>query len=343
MKIGIAIEETWDFFNEIYADLSGYHQTSLFERKVINLPVFNDRTNRYLFARNLSNFLQSNDVVFFEWASELLVAATHMPKVCGIVTRLHRYEMYQWVDQVDWEAVDRIILVSKAKEREFGNLFPEQASKVAVIPEAISLQKYQFRPKPFKGDIGILCNLSPRKRVYELVLGFYDLVQARDDFHLHIGGGKHPKFREYSGILHSLVEKLNLQDKVTFYDRVSDPQEWYHRIDIFISNSYSEGLQVSSIEAMASGCYCLSHRWDGAEELLPEENLFYTNGQMAEKILHYSELPEMEKQEILVGLRSKVEERFDVDKTKVLIRKVLEQIGATRNMDKAQSRRGLGS
>ena len=333
MKIGIAIEETWDFFNEIYADLSEHHQTKLFHPKAINLPVFNERVNRILFKWYLGNFLRSNDVVFFEWASELLASASHLPKDSGIVTRLHRYEMYQWVDQVNWEEIDKIILVSKAKEREFAELFPEQAHKTVVIPEAISLRRYLYQPKPFKGDIGILCNLSPRKRVYELVLGFYDLVQLRGDFHLHIGGGKHPKFKEYYGILHGLVENLSIQDKVTFYDRVSNPQDWFHQIDIFISNSYSEGLQVSCIEAMASGCYCFSHHWDGADELLPDEHLFYTNGQMVEKILQYSLLPEAEKREKLAVLRSTVEEKYDIDKTKLQIRQVLEQVGAARNLD----------
>ena len=55
-------------------------------------------------------------MVFFEWASVLLANATHLQKQSGIVTRLHRYEMYHSVEWVNWEAVDKIILVSQAKK-----------------------------------------------------------------------------------------------------------------------------------------------------------------------------------------------------------------------------------
>ena len=119
MKIGIAIEETWSFLHEIYADLQAHHTVTLFEPRQTGLPVFNQRLNSHLFRRNLRAFLQHNDVIFFEWASRLLAEASHMPKTCGIVTRLHRYEMYQWVDKINWANVDVIILVSEAKRAEF--------------------------------------------------------------------------------------------------------------------------------------------------------------------------------------------------------------------------------
>ena len=76
-----------------------------------------------------------------------------MKKTCGIVTRLHRYEMYQWVDQVNWEAVDKVILVSQAKRQEFSARFPQFAGKVVVIPEATSLEKFQFYSRSHSAGI----------------------------------------------------------------------------------------------------------------------------------------------------------------------------------------------
>lgn len=326
MQIGIATEETWSFLHEIYDELSQHHQTSLFKRRVFDLPVFNGRINHHLFRHDLNAFMQANDVVFFEWASQLLATATHLPKQCGIVTRLHRYEMYQWVDRINWDGVDKIILVSQAKKQEFIDRFPEQASKIVVINEAVDPQKFKFNPRPFQGDIGILCHLTPRKRVYELVLTFYELLQQRDDLHLHIGGGPHAKYGDYYVALHDLVKKLNLQDKVTFYGHVKEPWNWYHNIDIIISNAYSEGLQVSPMEAMASGCYCLAHRWAGAEELLPKPYLYLTDRELQEKILHYCELPEKVRQEQKAYMRSIVCDKFDVHRTKVQIRELIEAV-----------------
>jgi glycosyltransferase involved in cell wall biosynthesis len=327
MRIGIAIEETWSFFHEIYAELAQYHTVSQFKRKTVQPPFFRERINRYLYNRELASLLQNNQVVFFEWASELLIAASHMKNNCGIVTRMHRYEMYQWIDQINWQAVDKLIVVSHAKLQEFITIYPQYSGKVVVIPEATSLEKFQFHTKPFMGDIGILCHLTPRKRVYESILDFYELVQQRPGFHLHIGGGRHVLHGDYYRAIHTLVERLGLKSNVSFYDNVTDPQDWYHRIDIFISNSYSEGLQLAPMEAMASGCYTLSHRWEGADELLPEENLFFTGTQLRLKILEYADLAEVEKQRACLALRSIVCDKYDINQIKVQIRNLVEEVG----------------
>lgn len=327
MRIGIAIEETWDFIHEIYADLNKHHQTILFERKELKTPFFQERVKRYLFYRDLKRLMQKSDVVFFEWASHLLASATFLPKTSGIVTRLHRYEMYQWVNRINWDPVDKIILVSKAKQSEFLAKFPEQEGKTVVIPVAVSVEKFQPNSKTFTGDIGILCHLTPRKRVYDLLMTFYELIQQNEAFHLHIGGGPHPAHGEYYLALQEAVHNLGLTDKVTFYGNVSDTWNWYQQIDIFISNSYSEGLQVAPMEAMASGCYCLSHRWSGADELLPEENLYFTSRELQDKILCYAELAESEKQNHKERMRSIVVENFNIDRTKIQVRQLLEEVG----------------
>ena len=143
---------------------------------------FHTRINNALLRNDMQSFLAANDVVFFEWASELLALASHLPKRCPIVTRLHRYELYQWADRINWDAVDRIILVSEAKRREFVARFPQQAQKIAVIPVGVDLQKFGYCDRAFDAgagsNIGILCHLAPRKRVYELILAFSELAQT---------------------------------------------------------------------------------------------------------------------------------------------------------------------
>ena len=117
IRLGIFIQETWQFFNEIFDAMQKQYEVDVFKRRFWRLPVFYSRINQSLYQYDLSKFMKAHDVVFFEWASELLVAASHLPKVSGIVTRLHRYEMYQWVNKVNWNAVDKIILVSQAKKK----------------------------------------------------------------------------------------------------------------------------------------------------------------------------------------------------------------------------------
>jgi glycosyltransferase involved in cell wall biosynthesis len=331
MRLGVAIEETWDFFHEVHAELAAYHQTTLYARPpALRLPALNGRVNGYRFRRHFEHFLRGQEVVFFEWASSLLADATHLPRACAIVTRLHRYELYQWAHRVNWDRVDRLILVSQAKLREFATLFPAHAHKAVVIPEAVSLDRFPMADRTFAGNIGILCHLKPRKRVYELVLTFSELLRQRPGLHLHIGGGRALGFEEYAEAISQLVTRLGLSGKVTFHGHVDKPEEWYPAIDIFISNGYSEGLQVSPMEAMATGCYALSHQWDGADELLPPEHLYFTDRELQERILRYVDMPEPARQEMRAAMRARVSDRFNVDVTKRRIRLLVEDAAAGR-------------
>ena len=331
MNLGIVVAgDPWRFFKEIYEDLSDRYPVTLFERRRLNAPFFHTRINRYLFQRDLETFLASQDLVFFEWASDLLAAATNLPaerleKRARIVTRLHRYEMFQWTHRINWDNVDRIILVSHAMQEKFARRFPENAHKTTVIYEGVSTRKFQPVEKPFAGDLGTLCFLNPRKRVYELILAFAELDKKYPGLKLHIGGSSQPH-GDYRDALESLVGRLGLGQQVIFYGDISEPWTWYPNIDIFISNSYSEGLQVAPMEAMASQRYTLSHWWDGAEDLLPEENLFLTNADLHEKVISYCELPEAEKRSRSAEMRRLACEKFDLELIKAQVRDVIEEV-----------------
>lgn len=327
LRVGVAIEETWAFFHEIFEHWQSRYEVTLFERPSAPLPVFTQRMDRYLFNRGLQNLLQNNDVVFFEWSSELLAAATHLPKTCGIVTRLHRYEMYRWVDRVNWQAVDRLIVVTEAKRQEFLAKFPFMAERVSVIPEAVSLTRFSPFEKPFQGDIGTLCSLIPRKRVYELILAFYELADRHPDLHLHVAGPEREVFAEYAQALYRLVDRLELQDRVTFYGRVEDPENWYRKLDIFVSNSYSEGLQVALLEAMACGIPSLSHAWEGAEELLPAEHLFISERQLIDRLQTILEMPEEKRRKVRAQMVARVADQSDIQATIEHITTLIEQVG----------------
>lgn len=330
MRLGVVIEESWAFFSEVYAELAAHHSTALFRSRPSRLPVFRQRHDRYLARHDLRRFLATNDVVLFEWAGERLAQASHMPRQAALVTRLHRYELYRWADSIRWDAVDRVILVSEAKRREFCRRFPAQAGKVIVIPEAISLDHYHPVERPFSGQLGVLCHLSPRKRVYELLLALRHLLNRRNAFHLHIGGGPHPTFPDYPQALESLVTRLGLEANVTFHGPVADPAAWYPAVDIFLSNSYSEGLQVAPMEAVASGCYCLSHAWEGADELLPAEDLFVSEDELVAKILDYSDSTVERRRQMRSRQLEIVRARFDVAQTKVRIREQIEAVAVGR-------------
>lgn len=326
-KLGLVVgrNETWSFVKDLYEDWKKRYQVDVFVERSTSSPIFRERLDRHRLRNDLSDFLAENDIVFFEWGSELLALASHLPKTTPIITRIHRYEIYEWIGKVNWDAVDEIVLVSKAKYQEFTERFPAQVDKCHVIPEAVNLERFTFQPRPFSGNVGILCHLSPRKRVYELILTFHSLAQQHPDLHLYIGGAHQEQYADYYFAMTDIVRRLGLGKRVKFDGPVEDTPAWYRKIDIYISNSYSEGLQLAPMEAMASGCFTLSHWWAGAEELLPSDNLFFSELELQEKIEDYIGSSEMVKQQHIEQLRSIVEKRFDVEQTARLYKDMIDR------------------
>lgn len=283
-----------------------------------------ERLNRRLLHADLAQFLAEHDVVFFEWASELLALASYMPHRSRIITRLHRYEMYEWVERINWHGVDTIIFVSNQKRSEFLQSFPEQKTKCVVIPVGIDLDRFSFNLRPFEGVLGTLCHLTPRKRVYELILALHQLRRDGYELTLRIGGGYQRHHADYYFAMSDLVARLGLGEFVAFDGPVSDPSAWLQHIDVFVSNSYSEGLQVAPLEAMASGCYVLSHWWAGAEELLPEDNLFLTDAELRQKIGDFVALSPAAQMSQIEKLRRRAEESFDIRDIATKVRLLIE-------------------
>jgi len=326
-KIGILVgENKLTFFEKIYDDLSTHYQTDIYERKFYNIPLLHGRLNRWAFQKGIYSMLHRNDICFFEWASELLMIASHMPKKCIIITRLHSFELYDWAPKIYWENVDKVILVSRAMQLMFNELYPEHRNKTEVIYNGCSVDKFVFTgQREFRFTLGMLGRVSPIKRVYEMILVFHSLVKKGYDAKLLIAGDPDDDYR-YAVAVHRLVRELGLQDKVVFFGHVSDTATWLQEIDIFISNSYWEGQQVALLEAMASGCYCLSHFWSGVGEMLPFDNIFWKGDELEQKIIEYSKLPETQKTKKQMDLRMIACEKFDIENTKTQIRKIINEI-----------------
>lgn len=68
--------------------------------------------------------------------------------------------------------------------------------------------------------------------------------------------------------LETLIEELNLRDRVKLLGFRSDVKELYEVADIFVFPSFREGLSLSVMEAMASGLPCVASRIRGNSDLL---------------------------------------------------------------------------
>jgi glycosyltransferase involved in cell wall biosynthesis len=327
MRLGLVVDGHAGFIEDLLTYWRSRYQVEVFSFQEIRLPFSQGRVNGWRLRRALKDFLDRNDVVFFEWAGPLTILASRLDIKTPMVVRLHSWELYEFAPHIMWSKFERIILVSQAMKEKFIHLYPDQSNNTEVVNCGVDLQKFLPTERQSECHIGILCDLIPIKRVYELILSIYDLKRKGYEYKLNIGGrpaGGSNNERYYTAIKRA-VEKLDLQEQVTFNGWVVDTKTWFANQDIFISNSYWEGQQVALLEAMASGCYCLSHFWDGAEEILTTEHIYVTENELQQKIIAYSKKNEMEKRRCNQLLRTIACERFDIEITKVRVSEILEK------------------
>ena len=328
-NLGIAVgEEMWMFFKEIYDDLTLHYNTSIFHKKEYHVPLLHGRLNRWSYKQGLHSILKQNDLCFFEWASEHLVIASNFHPQTPIVTRLHSFELYDWAPKVNWDSVSKVILISKYMQDKFNELYPQHSHKSIVINNGRSMKT--FTPpihRTYDYNLGMMCAILPVKRIYEVILMLYELRKSGLPARLRIAGkAKEMGDFRYPVAVHELIKKLYLEDFVIFDGFVVDTPSWLQNIDIFISNSFWEGQQVALIEAMACGCYCLSHFWNGSEEMLPPENIFITNSDLQQKIIGFYNTSDAEKAAYSQYFRAIALEKYDLENIKIQIHQVIEEV-----------------
>jgi glycosyltransferase involved in cell wall biosynthesis len=328
MKLGVVVDGHAGFIGDLLSDWHSRYHSEVFNFQEIDLPVFKERANQWRLRKSLKDFFNRNDIVFFEWAGNFTAFSSQLETKTPVVVRLHSWELYKFGAYIDWSKIDRVLFVSNAMQQKFIDLYPDHEYKTKVISNGVSLSRFSPTSRKFSGNIGILCDLVPIKRVYDLILTIYDLRKKGYQWKLSIGGKSRsgPDSQRYDASIRRAVSKLGLQDQVFFHDWVDDTAAWLNEQDIFISNSYWEGQQVALLEAMASGCYCLSHFWDGAEEVLPPDYIFVTESELQEKLASYAHLDESEKQQHRNLMRSIACEKFDIEHTKARISTVLEEV-----------------
>ena len=166
-----------------------------------------------------------------------------------------------------------------------------------------------------KNNINICCisNLRPIKNVEYLINIFYEINKIYSQTTLHIIGKGEQKI-----FLKKIINKLEISDKVIFYDSVYDSSDILKNMSIFIQTSYSESFSNSILEAMSFGIPCIVSDVGGNPELIDDkENGFLVNLnepkifvkrtiQMIEDKYSYSK--------ISLNAKTKVNEKFSLKK-----------------------------
>jgi glycosyltransferase involved in cell wall biosynthesis len=232
--------------------------------------------------RSLDN-AQWADVVICEWCSPVAIWYSHHKRPGQrLIVRLHRYELYKgWPAELDIDAVDQVICVS----RHYAGLTLQEtgwpAGKVAVIPNVVDVDSFD-RPKLPGSDfhLGFLGMVPKRKRV-DLALDVLEQLRRRDDrFTLFVKtkmpwddawNRSNPEEQAYAEEIFGRIQRSSvLREGFAFDPYGPDVAAWMRKIGFVLSTSDDESFHLAPAEAMSSGAVPALLAWPGASTIYDE-------------------------------------------------------------------------
>lgn len=120
-----------------------------------------------------------------------------------------------------------------------------------LIYNGIDTNKFSYREIKKENDKCVLAhvgNFLPYKNHKFLMNIFNKLCAKNDNYILWLFGDGELRTK-----IEEMVKEYKLENKVVFYGRVPNMQDYYNKIDIFLLPSLYEGFPVAAMEAQAHG------------------------------------------------------------------------------------------
>jgi glycosyltransferase involved in cell wall biosynthesis len=247
------------------------------------------------------------DTVLCEWASPVAAWYSRNKRPGQrLVVRLHRAELYStWWHDIDVEAVDQVVCVSKHYARLTREITGWPAEKIVVIPNYVDsdvLARPKLAGAPFaRGMMGV----TPRRKRLDLALDLVERLRAADPrFSLHVKSQFSWELpwawrdQEERAATEQVLRRVRstpaLADGVVFDAYGPDVGAWLRKIGWVLSLSDDESFHLAPAEGMASGAVPLIRPWPGAETIY-DRRWIVTAGEgaalvdeLAERILQHT-------------------------------------------------------
>lgn len=237
------------------------------------------------------------------------------------------------VERLVYSKADKIIVVS-AGLKNYVASFGIKQEKIIEIPVAIQLNDFNEFNKAKEDEeaslekekviIGYVGRLEREKNLFALFRAFEEIVKIRHDIYLVLvgDGSLNNNFRSYA-------ETANISENIWFTGEQHNIPNWLKMFDIFILPSFTEGMPISLLEAMAAAKAIIASDIPGIREIVKHNE---------EGILVNPYNVEALQQAILLlcndsGLRARLGHRarkkamlFDVDKVYAQVLSVYEEL-----------------
>ncbi len=232
-----------------------------------------------------------SDISWFEWATDVAVEASKLPKVCKTIVRLHRFEAYtDWPAKMQWENVDTLITVGNSFVKDvLIRQVPalEAKTEVVTIPNGVNLEKFRFVERPRGKNLACIGYLNMRKNPMLLLQCMQKLNYIDPQYKLFFAGVfQDAALEQY---VRHIVKAMDIADVVFFDGWQDDVNSWLQDKHYIISTSVGESQGMGLLEAMACGLKPVVHNFPGADQIFPRECLFNISEEFCQQVCseHY--------------------------------------------------------
>lgn len=162
------------------------------------------------------------------------------------------------------------VLIIAPWEREFLKKFPLPEEKIHLVPNSIAASYFSKTPLKKRENVVFLGRISPVKNIETLLRAWKKIQKENPEQKLLLVG---PEEEEYGKNLRRLIKEEGIEDSVVWKGAVHDSLEKrkiYNSARVFVLPSHNEGMPISLLEAMASGCVCIGSQTKGIASIITE-------------------------------------------------------------------------
>jgi len=235
------------------------------------------------------------DVAWFEWCGSQVLAASHMPKSCRMICRLHGQEVFlPWPAKVNWANIDLLVTSGNANvlrclRRQVPGL--QRHTRTITIPCGVNVEAFEPVPPKRGKQLACLSRLDYLENFPLVLQCFCKLHSIDEEFRLFLAGPaqQNGMLREY---MDAMVGELDLTGAVVFDGSPASRGDWFQDKHYIVSCSVHEGHPVHVLEGMACGLKPVVHAWPGCRDFFPQPYLFRTVDEFCQRILEPSWQPQ---------------------------------------------------
>jgi len=217
------------------------------------------------------------DICWFEWCDELVVYGSKLglAKEKKVICRLHRYEVFTDLPKnVEWENVNKLIIVSEHLKKFLVTAIPNIENKVDIvtIKNGVNLDKFKLKERNVGFNIAYVGYIHSRKNPVLLLQIINKLVKKDKKYKLYVAG-------QFQDALIELywnyqVQQMGLQNNVIFQGWQEDINKWLDDKNYIVSASIHESFGYGIAEAMTRGIKPIIHNFLFADGIWEKKYLY---------------------------------------------------------------------